>query len=307
MEFDYESLENPYKKLLDLGINPELPEEMGFEPMPFIHLNSIQKEEVTEFYSDRWMHVHETEHDVGFLGVHDVIGLPKREAVMIGVWNQLKKSSERFPEGQMVLVDKVTNRPVILTRSQLWHVTDFMDQERYFKEVYPTTWYLVSDHGNGYSWIPMKVNGKIKKFKDYEEVLKIENPPLNLEDDLVISNYALTGNPNMSIRGASRAAVAERARFAADHGIKHCDTCSPLNNYSKWKEEKREQDPDYDTSPNRFVHENVVIPLNEGTDPEYWTAIGMHKKFGAWEMKIMPNARIYDKDSGGHCGFCRYF
>lgn len=241
---DYVEIEEPkYKKLLDLGINPELPEESGFEPIPFKHLNSIQKEEVTEFYSDRWMHVHETEHDVGFLEVPDFIGLTKREAIIISVWNQLNKSSESFPEGQMVLVDKVTNRPIILRRSQLWHVTDFMDQERYFKDVYPTTWYLVSGHGNGYSWIPTKVNGKIKKFKDYEEVLKIKNPLLNLDDDMIISNYALTGNPNVSIRGASRAAVAEVARFAVDHGIKHCDTCSPLNNYAKWKEEKEKTGP----------------------------------------------------------------
>ena len=303
---DYLETEHPYKKLTDMGIDPGLPENMGLEPIPFIHLKPSQKEEVTEFYSYWWMRVLEAEHEAGLLDIPSVPGLPKNERILIGVWNQLKSSGRNFPEGQMVLVDRITDRPVVLTRSQLWHVMDFQDHDAYFR-AYPSTWYMVSGYGNGYPWIPTMSGGRFGKFRDYEEVLERENPMLNLDEDLILSNYALTGNPRAGLRGASRAAVAERARYAAMKGIKHCDTCSPLNNYSRWSEERRKENPDYDCSPHRFVDENVVIPLNENRKPEYFTAIGMHKKFGASSMKIMPNAREYDRDSGGHCGFCRYF
>lgn len=303
---DYPEIEHPYRKLLELGIDPELPEKMELESVPFIDLNPSQKEEVTEFYANGWMHVHEAEHEAGLLEIPSIPGLSKRESILIGVWNQLKNSGRNFPDGQMVLVDRKTGRPVMLTRSQLWHATEFNDNDAYFR-VYPSTWYLVSGDGNGYMWIPTMSNGRLEKFRDYEEVLDRENPMLNLDDDLILSNYALTGNPGIGLKGSSRAAVAERARYAAMKGIKHCDTCSPLNNYSRWAEERRKENPGSDCSPHMFVDENVVIPLNENRKPKYFTAIGMHKKFGARWMKIMPNAREYDRDSGGHCGFCRYF
>jgi hypothetical protein len=295
---DYAEPEEPLKKLFRMGIDPDLHKKLYLEPVPFTELGDSQKEEVVDFYSDRWEHVLVPEYRAGLLEAQvKTPGLPVRDAIHTCVWHQLHVSGERFPEGQMVLVKD--GRPAILTRSQPWHVPEVSVMTSYF-EIYPCTWYLVSGNGCGYPWIPVQVDGKPKRFKDYGEAL-------SRVDDVVISSYALTGNPGFRVKGASRAAVYERAVFAVNMGIKHCDTCSPLNNYSRWAEEKRRENPGFECTPEKFIEESVVIPINEGTKPKYYTAIGMHMSYGAWSMKILPGAREHDSDSDGHCGFCRYF
>jgi hypothetical protein len=296
---DYAEPVEPLKKLIDMGIDPDLHKKLYLEPVPFIHLKPEQQEEVTDFYSGLWEHVLVPEWHAGKIKTSGkTTGMSLRDIIRMCVWDQLHTSGKRFPEGQMVLVRD--GRPVMLTRSQPWHVPDVSDENRYFKIYYPTTWHLISNDGMGYEWIPMLVNGNPKKFKDYGEIL-------DLDDNVIISSYALTGNPRVKVKGASKAAVYERATFAVNRGIKHCDTCSPLNNYSKWVAEKKKEDPNFECTPEKFTEENVVIPLNEGIKPKYYTAIGMHMKFKARSMKILPGAREHDGDSDGHCGFCRYF
>ncbi|UCD07537.1 MAG: hypothetical protein JSW41_01010 [Candidatus Aenigmatarchaeota archaeon] len=295
-----ETVEPVDKKLIELGIDPGLHKKLYLEPVSFTELKYEQKEEVVDFYTGRWKHILVPEWHAGKIKTSiKTTGMPLDDVIRMCAWEQLHTSGNFFPEGQMVLVKD--GRPAILTRSQPWHVPDISDIDKYFEIHYPNKWGLVSgDYGCGYPWIPMLVNGEPQKFKDYDEIL-------SPDDDVIISNYALTGNPRFKVSGASRAAVYERAAFAVNRGIKHCDTCSPLNNYSKWIAEKKREYPDYECTPEKFIEENVVIPLNEGIEPKYYTAVGMHMKYGARSMKILPGAREDDEDSDGHCGFCRYF
>jgi hypothetical protein len=307
LKVDYAEPIEPLKKLIDMGIDPDLHKKLYLEPVPFIHLKSEQKEEVVDFYSGGWKHVIVPEWHVGKIKTSQkTTGVPLKDIIRMCVWDQLHTSGKRFPEGQMVLVKD--GRPAMLTRSQPWHVPDISDIDKYF-ENYPNKWGLISgDYGCGYPWIPMLVNGEPQKFKDYDEVL-------SLDDNVIISSYALTGNPRVKVKGASKAAVYERATFAVNRGIKHCDTCSPLNNYSKWVAEKKREYPNYECTPEKFIEENVVKILNinlkrppgKKIRPRHYTAIGMHMSYGAFSMKILPGAREHDEDSGGHCGFCRYF
>ncbi len=305
MKVDYdENPEQPYRKIMELGLDPEMPEKIGLFPVPFIRLEREKREKIADFYIHWWNHVLEAEYEVGAFKINTK-GMPKKDAIKEEVWEQLRISGRHFPEGQMVLVEKDTQNPIIFTRSQVWHVLEVTDTDRYFREFYPNTWYLVSGDGRGYPWIPTLNGGKLERFMDYDEGFGREGMEHSL--DMIISNYALTVNPESKIKGASRAAIVERARFAIDSGIRHCDTCSPLNNYLPWVLDKKGNDLDPDTSPRRFIEENVVIPLNEGSKPPFYTALGMHTHYGARIGMIMPDARIHDKDSIGHCGFCRYF
>lgn len=320
---DYAEPLDPLQKLRDSGIDPDLYKKHGLERVPLIELNKKQQQEMVDSYTHLWRHALIAEYREGKIKpLGSSAGLSEDGIIQSCVWDQLLTSGKRSPESQIVLTKKINGkeRPVMLTRSQLWHVPDMSDEDRYFKEFYFNTWYLASNNGMGYEWIPELVNGKPRKFKDYQDVLGREKPDLNRLDVIIISNYALTKNiaEDCDIKIAPKAAVYERAKYAVERGIKHCDTFSPLNNFAKWVEEKREEDPLREYTPKDFIDENVIKFLDvkekvkngeldiSALKKFHYTAIGMHMGYDAKSMRYFENARI-DPDSLNYCGMCRYF
>ncbi len=49
-----------------------------------------------------------------------------------------------------------------------------------------------------------------------------------------------------------------KGRFALTHGIKHCDTMSPLNNYADWASKQIKKNLPYEYTPENFIRENVL-------------------------------------------------
>lgn len=291
------------EKVRKLGRGLDFPEEHGFYPVPFIELKPNRQEEVIDFYIDGWRNALEAELLEGKIIPRET-GLRGDEAIKDCVWDQLITSSKRFPEGQVVLVDKLGN-PVVFTRSQIISVIDIGDNDFLH---YPQTWYEISGDGKGYPYIPLFNGSMAERFMDYQDVLN-GDPLTNSLHDLILSCYALSGNmeiPEEYTKGSRRAAVIERARFAIKHGINHCHTCSPLNEYGKWKEGMEKKHPSEEFTPENFIQEKVEEPMERGEKPETFIAVGMHMKYGARSMDYFPNGRIHPS-SGNTIGICIYF
>lgn len=211
---------------------------------------------------------------------------------------ELKTSGERFPEGQLLLIKNIDGkwRPITLTRSDLWEIPD--------EESYPWNWYLVSNHGMGYEWVPKIVNENPHCSIGHEEILNRENPRWNEESPFFLINYAITVNPREGcrIKGAPQAAVTERSAFCVAKGIDKCETHSPLSGYGP---RVRKYGPH---TVKEYIKKNIDEPLAKGTRSEFPCAVKLHGNFNAMgPIRIFPNGREADFErTRGYTASCRY-
>jgi hypothetical protein len=313
------------KRIIDAargaGFEIDLPEKLGLEVKRFKDLDPEIQVDTVWLYTKRWDSPLTEEQrrgtwlpDYYFMSRNDEMCERIRErlnplsaddeAKYVEVYKQLKTSSERFPEGQVVLIKKFDDKwkPVVFTRSEPWEITKYTDDEKYF-ENYPSTWYTVTNNGIGYEWIPSIENEKVKSSRKHEDVFNRENPRWNEDDDLHLINHALSTYPDrrFQVKGAARAAIMERALFTVLNGISECDTHSPLSGYGPWVEKYGP------CTVEDYVKMNIDYPLSMGIESDFFDAARMHANWGAEIIKIFKNGRDTDWErTMGYTVACRY-
>ncbi len=292
----------------EAGFELDLPIKLGLEVKRFKDVDPDIQIETVELYTWWWNSVLKEEYylvkekDRKDIWLPDNLSSPEDEemyekiykklkpssqdkAIYREVYKQLKTSSERFPEGQIVLIKNIDGkwRPITLTRSELWEIPN--------EENYPWNWYMVSNCGMGYEQIPRMVNEKPHYSRDHKEVFNRKNLRLNEDYPFFLINHALTINPKgvCRIKGAPRAAIMERAAFAVRSGIENCETHSPLSGYGTWVEKYGP------CSAEQYVEWNIRGPLERGEPSEVFDAVRMHANYGAEDdIDIFSNGREAD-------------
>jgi len=233
------------------------------------------------------------------------ITFDKLKSVYGRVNKEFRTSSERFPEGEILLIRKVDGvwRPITLTRSVLWEISEGSDEGE-FSENYPWTWDMVSNRGMNYEWVPRIINEKPHHSRDHKEVFGKENLRWNEDYPLALINHALTINPRKGcrIKGAPRAAVTERAMFAVKNGIRYCDTHSPLSGYGPYVRKHGM------CTEKEYVKKNISGPLARNERSEFLDAVRIHANYGAeGPITIFSDGREADVyRSLGRTAACRY-